>query len=132
MEGSVGPSTQKDLTSASLANVRPFLPCSSPTSNSLSAHLGCRPNSLEVLGDQSHRTLKFCDSCEEFFENANVQGRGGFGFGMELGAQRKPIGHFAFDRFDDAIRATGGHFEAGKYTLYRNKLGAPGNKVLPF
>ena len=45
-------------------------------------------------------------------------------FRMELRADGEPIGHAAFDRFDDAVRAAGGHFEAGGDVVDRHVVHA--------
>ena len=55
----------------------------------------------------------FFHTIDEFFEDANIKSRCGAAFGMELGAQGKPIHHFTFDRFDHAIGAFRGDAETG-------------------
>ena len=51
-------------------------------------------------------------SREKLFKNPHVQGRGCFGFGMELSADREPVGQTTFDRFDDSIWASRRNFKS--------------------
>ena len=48
------------------------------------------------------------DAVHEFLEDPHVEGGGGFGFGMELGAEGEPVFLGALDGFDDAVGAAGG------------------------
>jgi hypothetical protein len=58
------------------------------------------------LSDQSQVLFNsMLNTFDELFKDANVQGGGRAAFGVELSADGEPVHHFAFDRFDYAIRA---------------------------
>src|SRR5262249_29897692 len=65
------------------------------------------------LGHEPHRAAAVADAVEEFLEDADVEGGGRLGFGVELGTQGPPVLLRALDGFDHAIRAAGGDLEAG-------------------